>query len=574
MAPDPDRGSLIVGVGHSLLRIDPLGGHPAETLFTALDTIRDLATAPDGSWCAAADERGFAYVQDGTSVEALGQGPAFSNTFRGLLATTPFAVEPSNGLGNQAQRWDTAASRPLAVAPDGRRLATAGPGNRVHLWDVASRTTPAQTLESPDATCSVAFSPGGDFLLTADTQGDVRRWDLTGHGATRMRSQQSSTLFTRNPGTVTVLAVAPCGTWCAGGDTDGLVRLWNLPDGRCRAVLTGHTDAVVDVVIAPDDSWLATTGRDGVARLWEIPPERPVAPVDAGTRPVATVAYTPDGACIAAAHGNEPSAAVRFYGAEDGITALRLDNDEGGNGQQKLLAFTPDGSWLASARHAGVGGGSILVWDLAARCVKVSLYERDSRVSALAAAPDGSWLAGASYDGKVRLWDPESGDLQAVLSCDGPVCSVAVSPDGTWLASGGSDGAVAVWGLATHTRTIQLTGGKGAVLALSVSPDGRWLFGAGEDGTLRLWNPRTGDYRGLRTGNGQPLHAVAASPDGRWIATAGEDGTVRVWDRRGGQVVAAQRTEGPLRSCSWRPDSGALAVGGDRGLYAYRFRLG
>ncbi|MCX5389026.1 WD40 repeat domain-containing protein [Streptomyces sp. NBC_00094] len=108
--------------------------------------------------------------------------------------------------------------------------------------------------------------------------------------------------------------------------------------------------------------------------------------------------------------------------------------------------------------------------------------------------------------------------------------------------------------------------------AVAYSPDGSWLFGGGKDGTLRPWNPRTGAYRGLRTGNDSPLHAVAASPDGQWIATAGEDATVRVWDRAGGQVVAAQRTEGTLRSCSRRPDGQGLAVGGDRGLYVYRFR--
>lgn len=571
MAPGSEGSSLIVGVGYTVRRIDPLAGRPAETLFTALDEIRDLVAAPDGSWCAAADERGFAYVHNGTSVASLGHGPAFSSSMlRGRLPTAPFAVEPPDGLGNQV-RCETAASRPLAVAPDGRRLATAAPGNRVHLWDVASGTTPVRTLESTDATCSVAFSPDGDFLLTADIHGEIRRWDLTGHRSRRMRSQESSTLLTRNPTSVTALAIAPCGTWCAGGDTDGLVRLWNLPDGRSRAVLTGHTDAVNGVVIAPDGSWLTTTGLDGVARLWETPPERPVTPADAGSRPAAAIAYTPDGSHVAAAHGSDDTTAVRLYGAEDGVAALRLDNDAR-RIEQNLLAFAPDGSWLASA-PGGMVDDSILVWDLAARCVKASLYERDSRVSVLAAAPDGSWLASAGYDGKVRLWDPESGEPQAVLTCDGPVCSVAVSPDGTWLASGGNNGAVAIWGLATHTRTTQLTGGNGAVLALSVSPDGRWLFGAGEDGILRLWNPRTGDYRGLRTGSGKPLHAVAASPDGHWIATAGEDATIRVWDRRGGQVVAAQRTEGPLRSCSWRPDSKALAVGGDRGLYVYRFRL-
>jgi WD40 repeat protein len=562
-----DRGpggrSLIVGAGRSVLRIDPLGRRPAETLFIALGDIQGLATAPDGRWCAATDTRGFAYVQNGTSVSALGQGP---DVISGL-GSTPRAVEPPAGPGNQIRRRDMSTSQPLAVAPDGHRLATAKPGRRIHLWDVPSRTAPVQALVNSSPVRAMAFSPGGDFLLTAHINGDVRRWDLTGHESRRVRSQDSSTLLTRTPRSVTALAIAPCGTWCAVGDADGLVHVWNLPDGRCRAVLKGHTD-VVDVAVAPDSSWLTTTGSDGTVRLWETPPERPVPPVDATARPVAAVVYTPDGAHVAAL-GHD--ATVRVYGAEDGAVSQTLDSRWNAVGPPRggqLLAVAPDGSWLAGPRGGGTG---VIVWDLAARCVKVSTNGRGGHARALAAAPDGSWLASGDTDGRVRLWDLESGEPRAVLTCNSRVCSVAVSPDATWLASGEDYGAVTIWDLATRTRTTQLTGGTGAVLALSVSPDGRWLFGAGEDGTLRLWNPRTGDYRGLRTGSGQPLHAVAASPDGRWIATAGKDATVRVWDRRGGHVVAAQRTEGTLRSCSWRPDSQGLAVGGDRGLYVYRF---
>ena len=94
-------------------------------------------------------------------------------------------------------------------------------------------------------------------------------------------------------------------------------------------------------------------------------------------------------------------------------------------------------------------------------------------------------------------------------------------------------------------------------------------FGAGS-----IRSPLAGTYGegDLHAGSDSPLHAVAASPDGRWIASAGEDATVRVWNSANGQVAAAQRTKGPLRSYSWRPDSKGLAVGGDRGLYLYELR--
>ncbi|MFD4821298.1 NB-ARC domain-containing protein [Streptomyces rubiginosohelvolus] len=560
MAPGPDDSSLIVGAGRSVLRIDPLGGRPAETLFTALADIRDLATAPDGSWCAAVDGRGFAYVRNGPSVFALGQGPEFISRFP---ESTPTAVEPPRRTGNRVPPRVTRDPGVLAVAPDSHRLAIAGPRGRVHLWDVDSRATPLQTFLSSADACAMAFSPDGDFLLTADTNDDVRRWDLIGHESVRL--QESSTLLARIPCRVTALTIAPCGTWYAVGDANGHVHVRNLPDGSSRAVLTEQTSAVVDIVVAPDSTWLVTTGRDYVARLWETPPERSVAQIEAGS--VATVAYTPDGSQVAAVFRT----AVQLYGAEDGAASLALDRSSRievswpPQGAPRL-ALASDGSWLA-----GPGSAEICVWNLSTGRVRARIRNA-GLVTALAAAPDGSWLASADMHGRVLLWDSESGESRAELTGDNSLYSVAVSPDATWLASGGEGGTVTIWDLATRTHMTQLTGGTGAVLGLSVSPDGRWLFGAGADGTLRLWNPRTGDYRGLRTANGRPLTAVAASPDGHWIATAGEDATVRVWDRRNGQVVAAQRTEGALWSCSWRPDSNGLAVGGERGLYVYRFR--
>ncbi|MFF8383355.1 NB-ARC domain-containing protein [Streptomyces kanasensis] len=574
MVPAPDGRSLIVGVGSSVRRVDPLGGRPAETLFTTPGRVRDVAAAPDGRWYAAADAYGYVLVADGTrapasapdpvAVAVLDREPGYVARAPEPLPMRPDGRPPLPRPGREQQPWDAAAWRPLAVAPGGHRLTTAGPGWG-RLWDPAAPTRAVQTYVGVRGASAMAFSPDGDFLLIADVDGDVRRWELADRSPTR--PLESSTLVARHHDTVTTLAVAPHGAWCAAGHRNGHVRLYGLADGHCRAVLTGHTGSVVDLVVSADGSRLATVGLDGVARLWETPPARPEPPVDTRPPSVAAVAHTPDGSRVAAV-GHD--CVVRLHGAEGGTaTALEEYTRYGLRSGGQCLAFAPDGSWLAGTDGQGV----IAVWDLAAaRGVEVIEHGHGTyvTVNALAAAPDGTWLASAGDDGTVRLWDPRSGTPRAVLTCGGKVRSVAVSPDATWLASGGTDGVVTVWDLATRTRRNQLAGGGGAVLALSVSPDGRWLFGGGHDGTLRLWDPRTGAYRGLRAGGGEPLHAVAASPDGRWIASAGQDATVRVWDRAGGRVLAAQRTEGALRSCSWHPDSRGLAVGGDRGLYVYR----
>jgi WD40 repeat protein len=64
----------------------------------------------------------------------------------------------------------------------------------------------------------------------------------------------------------------------------------------------------------------------------------------------------------------------------------------------------------------------------------------------LAYSPDGRCVAVAGKSGKIRLWDPLTG--QELLSLDGhkaPVNNLAFSPDGSVMASCSHDGVVRLW---------------------------------------------------------------------------------------------------------------------------------
>src|SRR5262249_15275588 len=86
--------------------------------------------------------------------------------------------------------------------------------------------------------------------------------------------------------------------------------------------------------------------------------------------------------------------------------------------------------------------GTVRIWSLADGKELKKLTDpkgdRETRYTALALCPDGRRAVTGSYDGVLRVWDLETGQVLARYSSESTgVNHVAVSPDGKYAISGG-----------------------------------------------------------------------------------------------------------------------------------------
>ena len=217
------------------------------------------------------------------------------------------------GINGTIHRWDTAtwsALPPiaahavkiwgLAFAPDGRTLATAAgqynkPG-KVKLWDPVSGEELAAHDPRSDTVRTIAFTPDGRTLLYG-VGGRIGRLDVT-----------SRSDLPPLPGEYHV-AFSPDGATAALGQPSPIpnmveMLLWDVPAGRPRARLRGHTADIYQVVFAPDGKTVATASWDGSIKLWHVATGEELLVFRRQAGVVWSVAFAPNGQYMAVGAGN------------------------------------------------------------------------------------------------------------------------------------------------------------------------------------------------------------------------------------------------------------------------------
>jgi WD40 repeat protein/serine/threonine protein kinase len=485
----------------------------------------------------------------------------------------------------------------LAISPDGKTLATASEDGTAKLWDLATAQLRHTLRGHADEVNCVAFAPDGQELVTASDDRTVRFWDpisgrehsaqaLTGLSMSVHRVDFSADrrllvtgeLSERWDAAATTiwdvstrgqrlrkegqfpLALSPDSNTLATTDRDWAVRLWDVVGGQERAILRGHSKAVVTGAFSPDGGTLATGSGDGTVRLWGFnEPQGTKRRSREPEIPIHSVVYSPDGKLLAA---GDLSGAVYLWETSRELPAAIFC---GHKGRVRAVRFTPDGGTLASSGD----DRTVNLWDLTATNRARQPPDQPRRFTALSFSPDDEHLATTIATERSLIWTVRTGEARPLTlhHPDREMMCVAFSPVGRLLATSGAYGSVSLvdpnTGIEHWTTTEFFSTG---IRVLVFSPDGGRLVGGGDDGSVHVWDTRTGkalhELKLEQTGYGPAAQSIAISPDGRTLAL--RTGGVVCWDLATGVPRDPPiRTVGVIGCLAYSPDGRTLATGAE-----------
>ena len=455
----------------------------------------------------------------------------------------------------------------IAVASNGKFMATAGTDNTLRLWRNSNTGWhPDKVLKHDGWVLDVAISPDNKTIASASRDRTVKVWNQTGKLLYTLKHSQP----------VTSVAIESNGNIVTGSE-DGTIKVWQ--QGKIDRTLRGHTAAVESIAISPDNK-IISGSEDGTIKIWQ--QGKAIKTLTGHGSGVRAVAISPDGKIIS---GSRDKTLKIWNNQGKEIATL-----QGHTAPVYSVAINPLNNQIVSAS----ADKTLKIWDSNGTAI-TTLKGHSNRVWDVAYLPNGN-IASASWDKTIRLWQPNN-NLVQILSSHQDV-AIALDYSNNLIASTSDDSTIKLWDttgtllktfrehtaevydVAIHNKTIASVGadrtlriwqtnGKvlntiqahnAAIWAVDITPNGKKIITAGNDNLIKIWNI-DGNLLHTLKGHTQKVWDIAVRPQGDRLASASEDNTVKIWDTNGNLMQTLMGHQDAVRTVAYS-SNGSIIVSG------------
>ncbi|KIJ58880.1 hypothetical protein HYDPIDRAFT_66190, partial [Hydnomerulius pinastri MD-312] len=264
---------------------------------------------------------------------------------------------------------------------------------------------PAKIFQGHEnAVTSVAFFPSGDPMVTGESDGEMRIWDVE-------EGIQDGEVLNGHTGFVRCVAVSRDRKWIGSGHDDKKVIVWDATTREIKHTLEVHTRQVYSIDFSHDSQLLASGSHDGTARVWNAESgECVVGPITCNDR-VWCIRFSPDDSHLATGTNliqtwNARTGDLELT-IEESVASLAWTNDgteiiaAHDRDYVHFLSLSPTSTLLASSSE---GDKFAFVWDIQTG-QQVATYQHEDYVNCIAYTPTGKFIATASNDHNAHLWE-------------------------------------------------------------------------------------------------------------------------------------------------------------------------
>lgn len=437
-------------------------GPDGQRLLTAGNdiTVRNLSTGDLISSSDLGDSRCFhaQFSGDGSGVIAAASDQTIRTyTTDSLDEKSRFACQSARTTG-------------LALHSEEPLAATCSSDGTVRLWDLRDGTEQSVFWGHLGWVYGVYFAPDETKLLSLDQYGAIKSWSSNVEVGDFRKDARG--------GTVNCVRYDSTGSTIATCANQNRIRLWDVASGKRVKTLRGDSGSVNQVRFSPDDRLLASACSDSTACLWNLESGQQRT-LNGHTDEVLCLAFGPDADVVAS---GSKDGTVRVWDTHSGEQKHLLKSDDAA--PIRSVDYIPDGQRLLLEKP-----GVVEVWRVSEeRLERQWAIPINTFYATAALQPGGKLVAVGDDSGRIRLWDVDTGELNATIEYHAmALTALAFNPEGTRLVAASMDGVVKVWHVERRVELITLPSPGTIVRSIQFSPDGLRVAAGLHDGTMIWW---------------------------------------------------------------------------------------